>query len=290
MIHYLPAIHSDCEGFERLGKLAAATKDLFAGELELDMSGVDSIDANMAAPLAAILARVADEFNIVEIVAVRASVERILRESRFLTNFRYELLDGDSHVIMPFRRLRLSDEGAFEEYVSRQLGSTHIHRITDGASRIFKRKIFEVYQNAVIHSKSKIGIFVSGQFFPRQNRLNFTVADAGIGIRGAVRRYFKKPRIGSVPALKWALEPSNTTMRGGPRPGGLGFQFLQDLSRMNKGKFQIASRFGFYEFDGSCEFDDNRGTFRKMSRDFPGTAVTIMLNTADAASWTGRSR
>ena len=145
----------------------------------------------------------------------------------------------------PVRRLRLSDEGAFEEYISQQLGSKHMHRMTDGTIRIFKRKIFEVYQNAVIHSESKIGIFVSGQLFPQQNRLDFTVADAGIGIRGTVRRYFKKPGIGSIPALKWALEPSNTTKRGGPRPGGLGFQFLQHFSRMNKGKIQIASRFGF---------------------------------------------
>ena len=284
MIHYLPDVHSNCEGFERLGKLATATKDLFADELELDMSGVDSIDANMAAPLASVLARITDEFNTVEIVAVRASVERILRGNKFLTNFRYEPLDGDNHAIMPFRRLRLSDEGAFEEYISQQLGSKHMHRMTDGAIRIFKRKIFEVYQNAVIHSESKIGIFVSGQFFPRQNRLDFTVADAGIGIRGTVRRYFKKPGIGSIPALKWALEPSNTTKRGGPRPGGLGFQFLQHFSRMNKGKIQIASRFGFYEFDGNRESDDDRDTFRKMSEDFPGTAVTIMLNTADTTS------
>lgn len=284
MNHYLSTVHSNCEGYEHLGELARATKDLFAGALELDMSGVDFIDASMAAPLGAILARVTDRFNTVEIVALRGGVERILRENRFLTNFRYEPLDGDNHMIMPFRRLRLSDEGVFEEYVSRQLQSKHMYRITDGTSRLFKRKIFEIYQNAVIHSESKIGIFVSGQFFPQQNRLNFTVADAGIGIRGAVRRYFKRPKIGSIPALKWALEPSNTTKRGGPRPGGLGFQFLQDFSRINKGKFQIASRFGFYEFDGGSESADNRDTFWKMSADFPGTAVTIMLNTADTMS------
>lgn len=280
MIHYLSTVHSNCEGYERLGDLARATKDLFANGLELDMSGVESIDANMVAPLGAILARVADKFNTVEIVALCAGVERTLRESRFLANYyRCELLGGDNHLIMPFRRLRLSDEGVFEEYISQQLGRQDTRTITYGASRIFKKKIFEVYQNAVIHSESEIGVFVCGQLSPGKNCLNFTVADAGIGIRGAVRRYFKKAGIGSVPALKWALKPTATTKRGGPRPGGLGFQFLKHFSRMNKGKIQIVSRFGFYQFDCGNEI------FQKMSKDFPGTAVTVQVNTADTASY-----
>ena len=46
---------------------------------------------------------------------------------------------------------------------------------------------------------------------------------------------------------------------------------------MNGGKIQIASRFGFYEFDSGDKM------FRKMSADFPGTVVTIEINTADNA-------
>ena len=49
------------------------------------------------------------------------------------------------------------------------------------------------------------------------------------------------------------------------------------FSRLNGGKIQIASRFGFYEFEGGAEI------FRKMSADFPGTVVTIEINTADNA-------
>ena len=77
-------------------------------------------------------------------------------------------------------------------------------------------------------------------------------------------------------ADEWALKPSNTTKRGS-QPGWLGLQFLQDFSRLNRGKIQIAIRFAFYEF--------NRGEkyFRKMSADSPGTAVTIEVNTTDTA-------
>ena len=276
MIYYLPTVRSNYTGFESLGSLAAVTKELFADELELDMSQVGFFDANMAAPLGAVLAGVTDSFNKVRVVAVPDRVQQILRKNRFLTNFHFKPLDDTNRTTMPYRRFRLFDEGAFEAYVRRQLRGKGIPVMSEGASGLFKRKVFEVYQNVVIHSESEIGVFVCGQFFPQQNRLDFTIADAGIGIRDSVRRYFKNRRIGSVPALRWALKPSNTTKRG-PQPGGLGLEFLQNFSRLNGGKIQIASRFGFYEFNSGAE------TFRKMSADFPGTVVTIEINTADTA-------
>ena len=274
MIHYLPTVHSNRQGFESIGALAKAAEGLFADRLQLNMSRVSFFDANMAAPLGAILAQVADKFNIVEIVAVPDKVEQVLRKNRFLTNYWYESLDDSDRITMPFRRLRLSDEGEFEEYIHRQLSGRGIPRMSEGASRVFKKKAFEVYQNAIVHSESGLGVFVCGQFFPQQYRLDFTIADVGIGIRETVRRYFNDTRISSLPALKWALKPLNTTKRG-PHPGGLGLEFLQKFARLNKGKIQIASRFGFYELN--CD----KETFEEMEADFPGTAVTIGINTAD---------
>ena len=276
MIYYLPTVRSDCEGFECLGELAKATEDLFADRLQLDMSKAFFFDANMAAPLGAILARVAGEFNAVEIIALHSSVEQVLRKNQFLTHFRYQSLDDTNHTTMPFRRLRITDEGEFEEYIYWQLSGRGIPRMSEGASRLFKKKVFEVYQNALFHSESELGIFVCGQFFPQQRRLDFTITDAGIGIRDAVRRYFENPRINSLPALKWALQPYHTTKRGS-HPGGLGLDFLQQFARLNQGKIQIASRFAFYELNGDEEI------FEKMAVDFPGTVVTIEINTADEA-------
>ena len=274
MIHYLPTVHSNRQGFESIGALAKAAEGLFADRLQLNMSRVSFFDANMAAPLGAILAQVADKFNLVEIVDVPDKVEQELRKNRFLTNYWYESLDDADHTTMPFRRMRLSDEGEFEEYIHRQLSGRGIPRMSEGASRVFKKKGFEVYQNAIVHSESELGVFVCGQFFPQQHRLDFTIADVGIGIRETVRRYFNDTRISSLPALKWALKPLNTTKRG-PHPGGLGLEFLQKFAGLNEGKIQIASRFGFYELN--CD----KETFAKMEADFPGTAVTIGINTAD---------
>lgn len=278
MIHRLPPVRSDSRGFECLAQLASATNTLFAEELTLDLEQTSFFDANMAAPLGSVLAGVGDNLNIVKVSSPRSAVEKILRRNGFLTNFWYRPLADRQRTTMPFRRFRLTDEGAFEEYVRQQLRDRGMPTMTAAASRAFKRKVFEVYQNATIHSESGVGVFACGQFFPKLDRLKFTVSDAGIGIRESVRRYFKNERIGSIGALKWALGPNHTT-KSGPQPGGLGLGFLKQFSELNGGRIQIASRFAFYEFEKGKE------RFIKMAASFPGTAVTIEVNTADESQY-----
>lgn len=277
MIYYLPTIHSNQEGYEHLAELAQASSRLFADRLELNFSRVGFFDANMAAPLGAVLARVADDLNAVEIVDVPSSIERILRKNRFLTQYQYEPLDDSNRTTMPFRRLQLSDEGLFEEYVKRELRGKGIPRMSEGLGKVFKKKVFEVYQNAVIHSESALGIFVCGQFFPQKQRLDLTITDAGIGIRESVRRFLGR-KISSVGAIRWALLEGHTTKMGS-QPGGLGLKFLHEFVRLNNGRIQIASRFGFYELHKGREI------FEKMADDLPGTSVTIEINTGDTAEY-----
>jgi signal transduction histidine kinase len=277
MIYYLPTIYSNQEGYEYLAELAKATHSLFADRVELNFSRVGFFDANMAAPLGAILARIADDLNSVEIVDVPPLIERVLRKNRFLTQYHYQSLDDSNRTTMPFRRLQLSDEGLFEDYVKRELRGKGIPRMSEGLGKVFKKKVFEVYQNAVIHSGSTLGIFVCGQFFPQKQKLDLTITDAGIGIRENVRR-FLRAKISSVGAIRWALKEGHTTKEGS-QPGGLGLKFLHEFIQLNKGRIQIASRFGFYEFRKGKE------TFEKMAADLPGTSVTIEINTGDTAEY-----
>lgn len=278
MIYHLPTINSSKGGFERLAELAQASQHLFGDRLELSFARVNFFAANMAAPLGAILARVANSLNSVEIVDVSTMVERILRKNGFLTNFRYAPLEDVNRTTMPFRRLQLSDEGLFADYINRQLRGKGIPKMSEGLGRVFKKKVFEVYQNAVIHSSSQLGVFVCGQFFPQKQRLDLTITDAGMGIRDNVRRFFENDRISSVAAIRWALDKHNTTKQG-PQPGGLGLKFLQEFVRLNQGRIQIASRFGFYEFS------EGQDSFEKMDSDLPGTSVTIEINTGDTAQY-----
>lgn len=277
MIYYLPTVQSNRQGFEALGQLAAETEGLSADRLELDMSRVQQCDGNMAAPLGAVLARVADNLNTIEIVGLRENVERVLRKNGFLTYFRYAPMDDTTRTSMLYRRFQLEDEGLFEDYIVRSFRGKPVPIMSEAMRRLFKNKIFEVFQNAVMHSDSILGVFSCGQFFPRAQKLDLTIADVGIGIRNCVRTY-SGLNITSIGALRWALAPGHTTKRA-EQPGGLGLKLLHDFASKNRGRILIASRYGYYEFDGGEQ------TFQKMEADFPGTAVTIEINTADTAAY-----
>ncbi len=177
MIYYLPTIESNQQGYERLAALAKDTKGLNASRLELDLSRVAFLEANMSAPLGAVLARVADRFNAIEVVNVPELVERILRKNGFLTHYGYQPIEDETSNAIPYRRLQRTDQGVFEDYLQQHLKGKGIPRMSEGMGKVFKKKIFEVFENAVIHSESEQGIFACGQFFPQKQKLDLTIAD-----------------------------------------------------------------------------------------------------------------
>ena len=281
MIYRMLTIRSQKEGFEHLAELAAAARELFADQVEVDFSPCGFFDANMAAPLAAVLSQIADELNAIEIVSVPKAIERILRKNRFLVAYGYSSLEDANRTTLPFQRIQLVDKGRFADYLRFHMNGKGIPRMTEALGRVFRQSIFEVFQNSVIHSESRLGVFVCGQFYPQLQRLDLTIADAGIGIRTNVRRYLKKD-ISSIEAIRWALQEGHTT-KTGPQPGGVGLKLLIDFIASNQGKIQIASRFGFYEYSSGSE------RVEKLAADFPGTVVNLEINTGDTATYCLRS-
>ena len=277
MIHYLLAVRSDREGFEHLAAMAVDARELFASRLEVDFSRCGSFDANMASPLAAVLARIADRFNAIEIVNVPVAIETILRKNDFLASYGYRAIDDESQTTLPFRRIQRSDEGRFADYLEQHLRGKGIPDLTDGLGKALKQSIFEVFQNAVIHSESQLGVFVCGQFYPQAQRLVVTMADAGVGIRTNVRRYLRT-NVSSADAIRWALEGGHTT-KTGSQPGGVGLKFLRDVVEANEGTIQVASRLGFYEYRGGQE------KLEKLAADLPGTSVNIEVDTSNTGNY-----
>ena len=112
MIHYLPTVKSEKNGFDQLAELAADAHDLYNDRLELSFSRCGFFDANMAAPLAGVLARIAaDRFNRVEIVEVPPAIEKILCKNRFLVSYGYKPVKDINQTTLPYARMQLSDEG-----------------------------------------------------------------------------------------------------------------------------------------------------------------------------------
>ena len=279
MIHYLPTIKSEKNGFDHLAELAAETDEVYNSVVELDFSRCGFFDANMAAPLAAVLTLLSVErFNRVELVNIRDAIKNILCKNGFLVSYGYDPVVDANQTALPFIRLQLKDENSFAVYLDKHLNGKGIPRMTKAMGKMFRQSVFEVFQNVVIHSGSELGVFICGQFYPHLQRLDLTIADAGIGIRTNVRRYLQNNRLSSVAALKWALQEGNTT-KTGTQPGGVGLKFLKDFIELNKGKIQIASRYGYYEYNNGAE------SFTKLTADLAGTAVNLEINTGDTNTY-----
>jgi len=123
-----------------------------------------------------------------------------------------------------------------------------------------------------------MGIFTCGQHFPRKDRIDFAIADLGIGIPRTLKDK-KGLQYSPEQAINWAMEGHNTT-KTGPIPGGLGLKLLREFIRLNQGCIQVVSDVGYWE-----QRSDGTVDRRTLLSPFPGTVVNIEINTADINSY-----
>lgn len=271
-------IRSDCRGFSSLAKLLEITKDISMDQVDLDFRRCSWFDANMTAPLYVLISRLRNALNIITLQNLPEKIETILKRNEFLSTFNMEKLSDHFQTTLPFKTFKPHATEQFNDYLSAYLHGKGIPSMSKALSKRFQQSLLEIFLNAKLHSDSDSSVFVCGQLYPQKHKLDFTIADAGIGIWDNVRRYTKQEDLDSCDAIKWALADGNTT-KTTHQPGGLGFKLIQEFVQKNQGKLQIVSRFGYYELSGS------EPLFAKMDNDFSGTCVNIEINTDDRKTY-----
>lgn len=149
--------------------------------------------------------------------------------------------------------------------------------MSPGLHKKLQESIFEIFSNAVLHSRTRLGIFSCGQYFPTKSCLHFSIVDLGIGIRQKIIDELGF-NFSAEQAIKWATEDSHTT-KTGAIPGGLGLKLLREFIVMNHGSIQIVSDCGYWQLA------DGLVSTQKFDWAFPGTVVNIQINTADTHSY-----
>jgi len=271
MSYRLPNIHSNYQGFAALADLAADAEGLEYTKFEISFAGVEWFDANMAAPLGAVIARIQDRYNTVTIVDLPSRFT-ILYRNGFLEGFGYLTKSMSSETAIPYMRFRTIDTNRFYDYLDENLPGKGLPDMTSDFALRFQQSLGEIFVNADTHSDSSLGVFVCGQFYPTKQRLDISIADAGISIPGRVSKSFGAP-VPPVAALRWALVEGNTTKEG--TPGGVGLEVLRKFVDDNGGRIQIASGGAFWEHYNGTE------TFLALRSPFPGTVVNLEVLTSD---------
>ena len=274
MTQTLGQIRTSFNGFQRIIEL---DKQIYREDCEIHIS--NWIDANMCAPLGALLYRKQTKNIPVHISNISSYVKSILQKNHFLSQFGLSEKPDSYGTTIEYQRFEMVNKvyEQFQKYVIRYFrpGSLGLPRMSLPLLKRFRESLFEIFLNAIEHSYTQDGVFACGQFFPGRERLQFSITDLGIGIDGNIYKNLQR-KLPAEDAIKWAIS-GKTTRRG--RSGGLGLQLIQEFIKLNRGRLIIVSNAGYWELS------KGKVSTRTFSRPFPGTAVTIDIDTADKTSY-----
>ena len=232
----------------------------------------------MSAALGAILDKFADNFNDICFDSLSPQIEAILSKNDFLTYYGKEKIVDSNKTTIKYRKLKPTDGKFFKNYVIKELIEGHVVELltmSNGVKEKIVEAIYEIFVNAQIHSETEF-IYSCGQFFPNKNKIEFTIVDTGIGFREKINRRFQS-NLSAIRAIEWAVKDKATTKEG--ISGGIGLAILKEFIEKNKGKMQIVSNDGFYQFDIGGEI------FKQFNSQFPGTIVNLQFRTDDSNNY-----
>lgn len=270
-------------GFTAVAKLAKDLEALESETIRIDISRATFVAANMCAPLAAVLYEASCRNNVIRVDASE-QVSGVLRRNGFLWEYTLGVTVSSDPArvksqgprgggtVIAYTWFQPAHDAVFAQYVEKQVTGRGIPEMTPQLRKKFRQSIHEIFDNAVVHSGTD-RIFACGQLFLKRHRLDFTIADIGIGIRESILRKHNQDQAPE-DAISWAMSEAHTTKTGSV-PGGIGLKLLREFIELNGGKIHIASDYGYWELGRSGP------RAKPMEYRFPGTVVNIEMNTAD---------
>lgn len=178
-----------------------------------------------------------------------SQINNYLKNSGLYGHFSADETIRSNPNAIPFSVINLEDDFIID-YIGNILDLAPI-RLTDQAHEVLFKNIYEIFNNAVDHARSSMGVFACGHWMPTKKHLAFSVYDTGIGIPALVREKISSIN-SSQDALQWALGRGNSTkqlVRGTPR--GLGLSDLHSFIKLNDGALNIFSNDIYYQYKGN---------------------------------------
>lgn len=271
-------INTSFESYQQLISIYEEHKNESFGTIHIELR--NWFAANMSATLGAILDLFQANINDIKIDYIDPSIEKILLKNEFLTYFGYSKIADSFHTTIRFLKLKPTDGKYFNSYVYEELiGRNELPSMSPLLKEKIAEGIYEIFVNAQIHSNTK-HIYTCGQFFPTDNKIEFTIVDVGIGFKRRINERFNS-NLNSTQAIQWATQDRNTTKT--EVTGGIGLALLKEFISKNRGKMQIISDDGFYQYDITGEH------MNLFKGSFPGTIVNLQFRTNDSSSYVLKS-
>lgn len=272
----LATVNDTFDSYQGLITFFESNKDNIFSNIHLEITSFFS--ANMSAVLGAILDKFTNNLNDIHFDYLSPQIESILLKNDFLTYYGKQRAIDVNKTTIKFQKLKPTDGKYFKSYVIEELIDGHITdlpKMSQGVKEKMVEAIYEIFVNAQIHSETDF-IYTCGQFFPNMNKIEFTIVDTGIGFKEKINQRFNS-NLSSIQAIEWAVKDRMTTKQ--KISGGIGLALLKEFVKMNKGKMQIISNDGFYQYDSMGEKS------REFIGEFPGTIVNLQFRTDDKSNY-----
>lgn len=232
-------------------------------------------EANLSAILRAVNDTGRDKNKIISLENIKGEIRDVFIQNNFIKGSNEELDSTHKGLIIPFMKFTPYKDIEFMEYVKNELLSKPDfpqHSVMLGKK--INTSIFELFENARTHGNCKY-IYTCGQIIQDEDitRLDFTIVDMGKTIKTNVNEYLNENLSGK-DAIEWALASGHTTKTGNVS-GGLGLDIIFEFIKLNKGRIQIVSSDGFWEYY------NNRNVTKTFETPFNGTIANIEVNLND---------
>lgn len=268
-------VYSTYTGYNSLIHIYHGLKDLAHTDISIDFANCRWFEANLTAILAAIIQSLEKKGNSVNLINLKPKIKEIFQRNRFLSEFGHPVITDTNKTIVTFKKFHPRDERNFIDYIRNELiQKKDFPRLSRMAAKKINESIFELFENARTHGLCEY-IYSCGQYYPQQTlpRIDFTIVDMGKTIKANVNEFLKRDMTGNQ-SIQWAIEYGHTT-KTGKISGGLGLDLILEFIKLNKGKFQIVSSDGFWEYS------NKKTTKKSFDKFFPGTIANLEFNLDD---------
>jgi len=270
----LSNIDNSFESYQRIIDFYNENKDSFFETINLSLE--KWFAANFSAALGAILDKLQKNLNEISFNFIQSDIKTIIQKNGFLSHFGYPKIPDINFTTIKYLKLKATDGRFFNAYVVNELlNRPELPEMTLQLKKKITESIYEIFVNAQIHSETDF-IYTCGQFYPKKNKIEFTIVDTGIGFKNRVNKRFNT-NLSSIKAIKWATIEGHSTKLG--ISGGIGLAILKEFILKNKGKIQIISDDGFYQFNADGE------EYKIFTGAFPGTIINMQFRTDDNSSY-----
>jgi len=269
-------IKSEFEGYNYIITWISKYKDIKNTEIIFNFGYVTFLEANLCALIGTIFEMLESKNNKIYIQNIKPLVETILRKNEFLLPFGFEKILDNNGTVLTYKKFTPNDDLGFNTYIRNELlNKPQFPSHSNKLGKEITRNIFEIYENARTHGQCDY-IHTCGQFYPKKpdKPLHFTIVDKGVNIKQNVSAFFNQD-INAADAIEWAMKKGNTT-KTGDTSGGLGLAVIFEFIKLNRGKIQVISSDGFYEFKNGIVSKNKLGSI------FDGTIVNIKFNLNDS--------